>query len=429
MVTRRRRGGGRADAHGIVAAAPQDDSGLVRTSCGSMRSPVDEALREALEPVREPSPAPLVPGDSVDAPEHGTALCLSGGGYLAMLFHSGALWRLNEAGYLPRLDRVSSVSAGSMTAGVLAMNWSKLAFDADGVGRGFGEAVIRPIRTLAGTTIDLKAVLLGLFLPGSIGDRYVSALARYLFGETALGDLPDRPRFVINATNLQSAVLWRFEKSSMRDHRVGEIPAPTMPLARAVAASGAFPPFISPVTVTLDDASYTAGSGDGLQRPPFTTNVVLSDGGVYDNLGLETAWKRCRTILISDAGARIAAEPRPHGDWPRQTRRVLNVIDSQVRALRKRQAVGSLRLGLRDGAYWGIGTDIANYGLTDALPCPHEQTLLLARHPRRLAKMTPLVQERVINWGYAVADAALRRHVDQSIAPPQDFPYPNARVG
>jgi len=26
-----------------------------------------------------------------------------------------------------------------------------------------------------------------------------------------------------------------------------------------------------------------------LQRPPFTTRVVLSDGGVYDNLGLETA--------------------------------------------------------------------------------------------------------------------------------------------
>src|SRR5947209_3396987 len=42
--------------------------------------------------------------------EQGIALCLSGGGYRAMLFHTGALIRLNELGYLPKIDRVSSVS-------------------------------------------------------------------------------------------------------------------------------------------------------------------------------------------------------------------------------------------------------------------------------------------------------------------------------
>ena len=31
-------------------------------------------------------------------PQPGLALCLSGGGYRAMLFHVGALWRLNEVG-------------------------------------------------------------------------------------------------------------------------------------------------------------------------------------------------------------------------------------------------------------------------------------------------------------------------------------------
>lgn len=56
-------------------------------------------------------------------PEDGLALCLSGGGYRAMLFHLGSLWRLNDLHYLPRLDRVSSVSGGSITAGVLGMNW------------------------------------------------------------------------------------------------------------------------------------------------------------------------------------------------------------------------------------------------------------------------------------------------------------------
>jgi NTE family protein len=370
---------------------------------------------------------PDSPADQ-DAPEAGIALCLSGGGYRAMLFHVGALWRLNEAGYLSRLDRVSSVSGGSMTAGVLAMNWSKLAFDDAGVGQGFDEAVVKPIRKTAGKTIDLWAILLGILLPGSIGDRYAGALKRHFFGEATLQDLPDRPRFVINATNLQSAVLWRFEKPYMRDYRVGEVVSPTVPLARAVAASGAFPPFLSPVTLKLDESMYTPGSGD-LQRPPFTTNVFLSDGGVYDNLGLETAWRRYRTILISDGGGHIGGKPKPKRDWLRQAYRVLGVIDSQVRALRKRQAIESFNLGLRDGSYWGIRTDIADYGLADPLSCLHAQTMALARLPTRLAKTSALTQERLINWGYAVSDAAVRRHVDQTIAPPQGFPYPNAGVG
>src|SRR4030095_10893384 len=55
--------------------------------------------------------------DGTGAPEKGIGLCFSGGGYRAMLFHLGALWRLNEWGYLPKLTRISSVSGGSITAG------------------------------------------------------------------------------------------------------------------------------------------------------------------------------------------------------------------------------------------------------------------------------------------------------------------------
>jgi hypothetical protein len=34
------------------------------------------------------------------------ALCLSGGGYSAMFFHLGTLWRLNELGLLKVLKRI-----------------------------------------------------------------------------------------------------------------------------------------------------------------------------------------------------------------------------------------------------------------------------------------------------------------------------------
>ena len=60
-----------------------------------------------------------VQSDEPDKLEPGVALCLSGGGYRAMVFHIGAIWRLNELRYLAKLDRVSSVSGGSITAGVL----------------------------------------------------------------------------------------------------------------------------------------------------------------------------------------------------------------------------------------------------------------------------------------------------------------------
>ena len=60
--------------------------------------------------------------------------------------------------------------------------------------------------------------------------------------------------------------------------------------------------------------------------------MVLTDGGVYDNLGLETAWKRYQTILVSDAGGALAPEEEPKTDWARHAYRVIDVIDNQVRA-------------------------------------------------------------------------------------------------
>src|SRR4029077_5354443 len=104
------------------------------------------------------SPVRTVPGDEARAPQDGIALCLSGGGYRAMLFHLGALLRLNELAYLPKLARISSVSGGSITAGVLGMKWTRLAFDAAGIARGLQQEVIDPICALASTTIDVKDV-------------------------------------------------------------------------------------------------------------------------------------------------------------------------------------------------------------------------------------------------------------------------------
>lgn len=361
--------------------------------------------------------------------EDGVALCLSGGGYRAMIFHIGALWRLNEFGYLGKLNRISSVSGGSITAAVLGMNWSRLEFDNKGIAGNFKSLVVKPVRKLADKTIDRKAIFSGIVTPGSISDKVAGAYSKYLFGDKTLQDLPDEPRFVINATNVQSGVLWRFMKPYMRDWRVGEVKNPTVPLAVAVAASSAFPPVLSPAELELDDSDFTPNSGADLQKKPYTTDVVLSDGGVYDNLGLETAWKRYKTILVSDAGGQMAPDPDPKRDWAGHIYRVLNIIDNQVRSLRKRQVINSYVDRSRTGSYWGIRTNIKNYGLDNALNCPHDKTLKLANVNTRLKRLDSKTQKKLINWGYAVCDAAIRKHVDGSHENPANFPYPDKGVG
>jgi NTE family protein len=376
------------------------------------------ALSQTLLPVQ------FLPHETkgLEAEEKGLALCLSGGGYRAMLFHVGAVMRLNELGFLPKLDRVSSVSGGSITAGVLGLHWKQLQFDSSGVATNLTSALVDPVRRLGGKTMDASAIIGGVLLPGTVAARIQAAYRDYLFGNATLQDLPDRPRFVINATNVQSLVLWRFSKPYMRDYRVGEVKNPNVELAVAVSASSAFPPVLSPVELKLHSSDFTPHSGQDLQTEPYTTDVVLTDGGVYDNLGLETAWKRYQTLLVSDGGGLTAPEPEPKHDWGRHAFRILNIIDNQVRSLRKRQLVGSFVAGVRQGTYWGIRTNIADYRLPDALACPYDETQKIAAIATRLKRLEQQDQERLIDWGYAVADAALRRHVQPGTAPRQS-PY------
>ena len=345
-----------------------------------------------------------------------------------MLFHLGALWRVNELGYLPRLARISSVSGGSITAGVLGHRWNRLAF-VDAVATRFSEEIVPAIRAMANATIDVGDVLKGIFAPGTIGEKVAASYNELLFDRATLQDLPDSPRFVINATNVQSGALWRFSKPYMWDWRVGQIANPTLELAFAVGASSAFPPVLSPARLRLQDSDFVPGTGYDLQKPPFTEHIYLTDGGVYDNLGLETAWKNHDTILVSDAGARIAPDPEPHTDWVRHALRINELTDNQLRSLRKRQVIASYKSGTRKGTYWGVRSDIGDYPAPGVLPCPAPQTTALAECPTRLARMSDITQQRMINWGYAICDAAMRAHVVPSALPPDRFPYPEAGVG
>jgi NTE family protein len=122
-----------------------------------------------------------------------------------------------------QLERVSSVSGGSIAAATLGLCWNRLRFDANGVASNLISEFVMPVRGLAGKTIDEGSIVSGIFTPGSIADKVADNYRKYLLANKTLQDLPDRPRFIINSTNVQTGVLWRFSKRHMADYKVGVI--------------------------------------------------------------------------------------------------------------------------------------------------------------------------------------------------------------
>jgi NTE family protein len=357
-----------------------------------------------------------------------------------MLFHTGVLLRLAELGYfgtkertgmhgpMGSLMRVSSVSGGSITAGVLGLAWQDLRVDDDGIAERFREHVMVPIQDFAGqTTISITSGIKAMIF-STIARSVAKVYRRKLYGTKTLQDLPDYPRFVINATNLQSGELWRFSKPYNRDWRVGEIANPDDQIASAVGASSAFPPFLSPARFRYKASQYRAGSGEDLHFEPFTTRPLLSDGGVYDNLGLETVFRHCQTVIVSNAGGGYEARGKVSGDWILQSYRVMNTVDNQVRSLRKRMLLNAYTDGRRTGAYWSIRGSIDHYPVEDKLPCPSDRTWQLANIETDLAAKDVTTQRRLINWGYAMCDAGIRSWVEDDLPPPEDFPFPAEKV-
>jgi len=364
-----------------------------------------------------------------ERPAPGIGLCLSGGGFRAMLFHAGSLWRLNEVGLLNKVTRISSVSGGSITAAWLGRLWEQRGWGRTAIpANEFRGLFVGGLCRLARHTVDIPCVLRG-FLPWcNVGREVARVYDHLLFQRATLQDLPDAPRFILNASNLQSGALWRFSKPYMGDWKVGLVDRPDIPLAWAVAASSAFPPVLSPFELKLRQNQFVNSGKETLQRPPFTTRPILSDGGVYDNLGLETVFKHYQTVLVSDGGAPFRSDPGPAQFWPCQLVRVLGCIDNQVGALRKQEVIGAFKASQRDGCYWGIATTLASYPRPGPLSCSPEMTARLAGVPTRLARLSDHRQHELINWGYAACAASIDSHYPKA-GPDPAWPYPDAPLG
>ena len=364
--------------------------------------------------------------------EPGIGLALSGGGFRATLFHCGSFWRLNEFGYLPKLDRISAVSGGSIAAGRLAVCWHQLQFVND-IATNLESLIVDPLRSFCERHVDVTSIAKGILNPFKrISDVVAKTYEKYLYEECNLQQLGDRPRFVFNATNLGTGVSFRFSKPYAGDYRIGLIKNPTYRISQTVAASSAFPPFLSPYVIHEDPNKFEDVKGADLYRvEEHRKKLYLTDGGAYDNLGLETVWNRYTTVLVSDAGAPFGTEEATGTAWHSQAYRTLNLAVNQSRALRKRALITDYKQKARHGTYWGIRTDITDYGLADSLPCRADKIVAMANIRTRLNPFSEAEQCELINWGYAVCDAAMRRYVISpgTAVPPPNWPYSQFKLG
>lgn len=342
-------------------------------------------------------------------------LALSGGGFRAMLFHVGALTRLNEVGLLRHLDELSGVSGGAIVAGRLAVVWPRLRFR---LGRAVNlwDELATPLLAFASRRVDVRAVTRAL-IPGVSAAREVERAYRtHVVGNATLASLPVRPRFTYLAVHLGSGAPWTFDRSGGESEPIGRLRDDRIPLARAMAASSAYPPFLAPLVLHLDRTR--------LDHPlPAEPRAVLADGGLHDNLGLHGLWDRCATVLSSDAGGVLPTELQASGFWLRQLIRAMAIHADRSRGLRRHAALEELRAGRRAGTLWRTDADLAAYPAEPAFHVDPSWPAYLARIRTRLDRFSMAEQCLLVNWGYVVADVAIRSHV-LAARRPAALPFP-----
>lgn len=343
----------------------------------------------------------------------GIGLCLSGGGFRAALFHVGALRRLNELGLLSELTTISAVSGGSIVAAHLASaaRWPLQERIED-----FESVVAAPLRRLTAKNLRTWPLLTGILTPATTVERMAKVYEKELTPMRLL-DLPESPEFVFCATDMAFGVNWTFKKRRMGDYQIGYVRTPAeWPLARAVAASSCFPPMFKPMPIRFAPDEYKFGMAtDERKREECIRNLRLTDGGNYDNMGLEPVWKRHEIVLVSDGGATFDFE----GDSNLFDRvlRYSAITDSQARALRKRWLISSFIREDLAGAYWGIAGAVESYGRPQGPGYSKELARdVIAEIRTDLDAFSEAEAKILENHGYLLADAAIRRHMPRFAA-------------
>ncbi|WP_394697542.1 patatin-like phospholipase family protein [Pseudoxanthomonas japonensis] len=341
------------------------------------------------------------------------ALALSGGGIRAMVFHLGVLRFLAEQGRLEDIRCISSVSGGSLVTGLIfqegGMRWPN--------SREFLSNVYPALRERLGQRSMQWGALRELLRLTNL--RFLLSRANLLAGALKrewrishrLADLPSVPEWSINGTNAENGRRFRFKLDGMGDYRTGYAAPGNFPLANAMAVSAAFPGGFGPLSLRADRFEWRRRDWDApleamqMVRPPRILH--LYDGGVYDNLGIESFFDpgRARTkkpghfILVSDAGMPLADGLAASALNPFRLKRVADIMSDQAHALRIRTFHHYLQQAPGQGAFLYIAGATSTGGAAERD--------FAATFPTTLRKVSGATFDRISSHGYHVAQDQL----------------------
>jgi len=376
-------------------------------------------------------------------------LSLSGGGFRATVFHLGVLARLAEEERLEDVAFLSTVSGGSLCAGLVyacnGFRWPS--------SKHFSNHVLGQARELL-TTEDLQSGLLWRVLRvpsrvfGTRADDLSLLLQKHWGISERLCALPEEPRWLINATCYETGKNWRFERSRMGDYLLGYTDDTDIPLSDALAASAAFPGLIGPLKLNTrtrswfryEDHNHAPGDQEAsdcqttatVPTKPAYSRLHLWDGGVYDNLGLEglhsfeEGWRRNVDFLIASDGCQ-RLKPEAYRPWKAANRLIRGIMMDQVRSLRFRAVLERRNNHHNPSCYLQIGRTAKD--ILRAAGRLGEQALLrspclISEEADRAASMSTSIRrlspedfDRLFRHGFEVADCTLYASY------PDDFGY------
>jgi NTE family protein len=260
----------------------------------------------------------------IDGVDKRIGLALSGGGFRAAAYHLGTFRKLRDLKILDKIDVFSCVSGGSIAGAFLCSRWGDT-------------AEINDALDDLDTYLRTRSIAVSSFIGGALNpfgtrlEALASSYDAHLFKGKTLTDLKRAPRIYMNSTNLSTGNMFFYVAGGggleeMGEHELGQTSASNQRISTAVAASSAFPPIFPPMYVSETDYPNNQ-----------TEYVTLTDGGVYDNLGVNPLMRvernRLNYALVSDGGKPFEINEAPTESGSRVLLEAVGILMEQVRGL------------------------------------------------------------------------------------------------
>lgn len=383
------------------------------------------------------------------------AVCLSGGGFRAMLFHLGSLRRLYQIGVLQRADVITSVSGGSLMAGILV----KALIDHPDLLTGEPNLITWDL-LVTKPTLDLASVS---FEPGHTAS-IISPQNLFFLGWRAtdlhhfthfkdhltktfchdgtrhdkpkgspilFSDLPPKPRFVFVTTCEEIKGPFYFTKGHMwgisatlSEAIAGgglHVEGNRCTVAEVAAFSSCHPGIFLPQPFDIEEKCFgrppsfafarqrlkegPQPSASELKTLLWDNKIHLFDGGMRDNFGLKVVLREYDHILVSDGSS--PSRWYTNDSHGRFVRELYDAATNEGNMIRLKELMEPDE-GWKNNAYWAFNI-VTRIPSTDGMTyydC-HEREDIAAKAGLGLSKIDPKLAKQLMRCGYMTCSAVL----------------------